>query len=350
MTGRDQNPARQSGFGLVEMMIAMVLGLLLVAAAIQVFLSTRASQQYNQALAEIQDSARFAMHTLTHDLRLAGYTGCPGGQSSAPTVAAGSPYGQVNVIATSARNAGVTEANLLTNSLADPAAELPGSADPGSDAIRLAYMRDYGVRVVDPAATVDANLKVSGNPAGWERDDELLVTNCSRADLFAATGVSQDTGGNPWVNIAHGSANNNTNNLSTIYQPGARVLEPYAAVYYVRQDDDGLYRREYFAETDPAAGINELVPGVTDLAVRYGVDTNGDRTPDLYRTTAQVTNNNQWASVVSVRVGFVVSSQTLIGNDAGDNLSLFGNTINTPDDGRLRQVFSTTIALRNRVP
>lgn len=344
----------QRGFGLVEMMIAMVLGLLLLAAAVQVFLSTRASQRYNQALAEIQDSARYAMYTLTHDLRLTGYTGCAALASSSPSVAGGTPWGPVNVIADAAINAGITQDNLLANPLAAPGNQLPSSADNGSDALRLAYMRDYGVRVIDPTphggTPSNANIKVSGNPAGWEQDDVLLVTNCRQADLFAATSVSQAPGGKPWINIAHANSNNTNNRLSTIYAPGARVLEPYAAVYYVHEDG-GLYRREYFARPAAAAVIDELVTGVSDMVVRYGVDNNGDGTPDAYRNQAQVTAANVWSNVATVRVGFVVGSQTRIGNDAGDDdLSVLGVTVDPPDDGRLRQVFTTTIALRNRVP
>ncbi|MES1944404.1 type IV pilus assembly protein PilW [Salinisphaera sp. PC39] len=350
MSPVSRNRRRQRGFGLVEMMIAMVLGLLLVAAAIQVFLSTRASYRYNQALAEVQDGARFAMHVLTHDLRLAGYTGCPAPQSDAPSVASRSPFGDVRVISNSAAATGVTAANLLADSLTAPDDELPASADGDSDAIRLAYMRDYGVRVTGPAASLNANLKVTGNPAGWEAGDTLLVTDCRQADLFDATSVSKSTGG-PWINIAHANSANSSNKLSKIYDEGARVLQPYAVVYYVDGDDGGLLRRRYFAETAKRPPTDEMVSDLTHLTVRYGVDADGDQMPDAYETEDTVDTGAAWDDVVSVRIGFVVGSETRVGDAGGQGgLTMFGDEITVPDDGRLRQVFTTTVALRNRVP
>lgn len=345
---RQRRRRRQGGFGLVELMIAMVLGLLLVSAAVQVFLGTSASHRYIQALAEVQDGARFAMHVLGHDLRLAGFSGCPRPLAGrAPSAAAGSPYGNARVIARTALDVGIDGDNLLDDALALPDDELPGSADPDSDAVRLAYMRDYGVRVAGPANGPTANLKVGDNPNGWDEGDELLVTDCRRADLFAATDVSR-TGGT--VTIAHASDRNTDNKLSKVYEEGTRVLDPYAAVYYVR-DGGGLYRREHFAETVATDSITELVPGVTVLVVRYGVDVDGDRVPDVYRTAAEVENDDQWAGVVTVRLGFVVASTIRIGNDAaGETLDVLGRQVEPPDDGRLRRVFTNTVTLRNRVP
>lgn len=342
-----RRPAR--GFGLVELMVALVLGLLLVAAAIQVFLSVRATQQYNQALAEVQDGARFAMHQLTHDLRLAGYSGCPAVASRAPSVVAGSPYGTVRVIAQSAVDQDIRGADLGTDALMAPEDRLPGTAAADSDAIRLAYMRDYGVRVTGPAAALSATLKVNGNPGNWEAEDLLLVTDCRQADLFAATSVSASASG-PWINIAHASNHNSDNKLSKIYDSGARVLEPYAAVYYVRDDGGGLFRKSYFARSDAQAVIQEMVPGISRLSIRYGVDTDGDRRPDAYRAAGAVAAA-QWPRIVAVRLGFIIASETRIGEGAGEGeLTLHGESVDVPEDGRMRQVFSRTVALRNRVP
>lgn len=343
MSGR-----RQKGFGLVELMIAMVLALMLVAGAIQVFLGTTASHRYMQALAEVQDGGRFAMHVLVHDLRLAGYSGCPGPLTKRGSSAEDDPpYGSARVIARKALAVGIDGDNLLDGALAMPDAELPGSADPGSDALRLAYMRDYGVRVAGPANSPSANLKIGANPADWKAGDELLVTDCRRADLFAATDVSHSGG---TVTLAHASDRNVDNRLSKVYEEGTRVLDPYAAVYYVR-DGGGLYRREHFAETGHTDSVIELVPGVTALVVRYGVDADGDRVPDAYRTAAQVEDDVQWTAVVTARVGFVVASSMTVGNDAaGKTLEVLDRRLRPPDDGRLRRVFTRTVALRNRLP
>lgn len=64
--------ARQGGVTLVEMMIALVLGALIVAGVVQVFLSGRASYNVQEGLGRLQESARFADFTLARVLRQAG--------------------------------------------------------------------------------------------------------------------------------------------------------------------------------------------------------------------------------------------------------------------------------------
>lgn len=329
-------------------MIAMVLGLLLVSAAVQVFLAVSTSHRYGRALAEMQDSARFVMHVLTRDLRLAGYFGCPVPPASdIPSAYRAVPYGSIGVISREAIEAGIDEENLFDEALVSPDEELPGSADPDSDALRLAYVRDYGVRVESSAASSDANLKLTGNPGDWEAGDELLVTDCRRADLFTATGVSHAGG---TVTVAHAGDRNTSPRFGKAYRMGARVLEPRAVVYYVREGG-GLYRREHFAETGATDSIIELASNVSDLRVRYGVDTDNDGVVDVYRAGEKIDNRGEWFDVVAVRVGFVAVSATRVGNEAERaSLEVLGRSVNLPDDGRMRRAFTTTVALRNRVP
>lgn len=344
MSGRRQD----SGFGLVEMMIAMVLGLLLVSAAVQVFLGVSASHRYSRALAEVQDSARFVMHALTRDLRLVGYFGCPVPPvSRLPSEIEVAPYGSIRVISRKAVETGIDGETLFDEALTLPGRALPDSADEGSDALRLAYVRDYGVRADSPAAMAAANLKLNANPADWDAGDELLVTDCRQADLFTATNVSRAGG---VVTVAHAENRNTDPGFGKAYREGARVLDPRALVYYIR-DGGGLYRREHFAETEATDSIIELAPNVSDLIVRYGVDGDADGMVDVYRTGEVVESDNEWSDVVAVRVGFVAASATQVGNEAGETtLKVLGQSVNPPDDGRLRRVFTATVALRNRVP
>ncbi len=79
-------PLRQSGVTLVELMVALVLGLFIVGGVIQVFLSGKASYKVQEGLGRIQESARFADFYLGRVLRNAGrprvfgsVNGSPGG-------------------------------------------------------------------------------------------------------------------------------------------------------------------------------------------------------------------------------------------------------------------------------
>lgn len=60
---------KQAGFTLVELMVSIVLGLLIVAAATQLFISGQASLNLQRALAEIQDNGNFGLNYLLQDIR-----------------------------------------------------------------------------------------------------------------------------------------------------------------------------------------------------------------------------------------------------------------------------------------
>lgn len=76
---------RGRGFSLVELMVAMVLGLLVTGGIITVFMATSTSSLVQTQLAKLQEEGRFAITALTTDLRMsnAQYCSNTGGQSSA---------------------------------------------------------------------------------------------------------------------------------------------------------------------------------------------------------------------------------------------------------------------------
>ncbi|WP_349928513.1 PilW family protein [Acinetobacter sp. A1-4-2] len=63
----------QLGFTLVELIIALALGLLITAAATQLFLGGIVSARIQQANAELQDSGVFGLDYMARDIRLANY-------------------------------------------------------------------------------------------------------------------------------------------------------------------------------------------------------------------------------------------------------------------------------------
>lgn len=62
---------RQAGFTLIELMISLVLGLVVVAAAIMLFLTGVRSQAMQQGISDLQDNANFGLNYITQDVRLA---------------------------------------------------------------------------------------------------------------------------------------------------------------------------------------------------------------------------------------------------------------------------------------
>ena len=80
-TFRRVRPA--SGFTLVELMIAMVLGLIVIAGVASVFVANQQVYRTNRALGDVQDGSRVAFETMARDIRNAGLTGCDNSQSVA---------------------------------------------------------------------------------------------------------------------------------------------------------------------------------------------------------------------------------------------------------------------------
>jgi len=64
---------RQHGLTLVELMIAMVLGLVLVAGAIQLLVSNKQSYRLQDSLSRLQENGRFAIQLLSDDIRMSGF-------------------------------------------------------------------------------------------------------------------------------------------------------------------------------------------------------------------------------------------------------------------------------------
>ena len=65
-----------AGFGLIELMIAMVLGLIVIGAAFAVFMSNQSTFRANEGLARIQEGVRVAFELMSRDIRAAGGSAC----------------------------------------------------------------------------------------------------------------------------------------------------------------------------------------------------------------------------------------------------------------------------------
>lgn len=101
-------------------------------------------------------------------------------------------------------------------------------------------------------------------------------------------------------------------------------------------------------------GVTDIVEGVENMQILYGVDSDAtlDGVANYYvpGTAANFPNAAAWARVVSVRVSLLL--RTLDDNVASQPLaySFNGTDFPPPGDRRIRRVFTSTIALRNRIP
>ncbi|WP_373090648.1 PilW family protein [Zhongshania sp.] len=341
--------AAQAGFGIVELMIAMTLGLFLSAAVIQVTLASQRSQRVLEAAGQLQESGRIAVSFLNRDLRMAGYMGCPNLERIPVNIiaknlpsdfnfsASGVLLGQDNVSASNDYDAVENTDVVIIQRAASPAVNLVGNVDQDN-----------------------ANIQISANPAGIDANDLVFVTDCITADLFRATNVSNGNGNdNSRVTIAHASNNNTPNRLSKIYGTDAEVMGFQSLAYFIRDTNrttaagnpiHSLWVRARSLGSGAAPAATELVEGVENMQISYGEDTNDDRNIDVYRSAADVSN---WAAVLSIRIELLMHSldDNIVGSSGEfvqNNLEFNGAAV--ASDQRLRQVYRTAVAIRNRLP
>lgn len=327
----------QHGLTLVEIMVAMTIGLVLLGGVITILVSSQQTYRVNEALARIQENARFTFQLLSRDIRMTGYMGCVG-EGTLPVNTLNNPseflwnFGQP-IQGFEASGGGWTPA--LPTQITSPLS--------GRDILVIRGVDGGDTRVLShPGGTPpgSADLKVTAG-SGFEDGDIVLVTDCLAAAVFQITNISTSGGQDNIVhNTGTGVPGNATKNLGQSFE-GGEIVRVNTRSYYVRTNPDGnpaLYWRR------GNAAAEELVEGVENLQIEYGVDTDGDRAADVYQTADLVVD---WENVVSVRISLLMQSTEDNIVSQPQTYTFNGATI-TPTDRRLRKTYSTVIALRNR--
>lgn len=77
MNRTNQSPSliqSQRGLTLIEIMVALVLSLFLIAGVIQLFLGSKQTYRFHDALSRLQENGRFALDTMARDIRMADFS------------------------------------------------------------------------------------------------------------------------------------------------------------------------------------------------------------------------------------------------------------------------------------
>jgi type IV pilus assembly protein PilW len=339
-------PNQQRGVSLVELMVSITIGLILIAGVMSIFFSSKVTYFTNEKTARLQENGRVALDLVTHDLRSAGYMGCAREVPFTSTLnASASVLWNYALPVQGFESDGVgTWAPVIAAGTLDPA------PIPESDVVVVrAFQRDgRALRVESDLATLTSDPVVL-NTTAVSVGSIMMITDCTASSVFQVTGYAA---GAPNGTIEHavGGANpgNATNDFDYLYLRGSRVAPLQTIVYYVANDPNGepaLYRQT--GNTQPA---DLLVEGVQALQIAYAVDTTNDRIADDYVAANAVTD---WDNVMSVTLAMLIRSVEQ-GTDVDSKTyelltaALGGQEFGPFDDRRMRMVFTTTIALRNR--
>lgn len=363
------NQQRSAGFSLVELMVALVLGLVIMAGVLRVFLGISQSVRTETSISRLQENARFALEKLSVDVRQAGFTGCvPAVNVLLDTTAAGySPalYDLSRALSgweytgtgpgttfssTSLVAAGVPLDKWDDASGADLDLSFKDQVVPGSDVLIVRHAGQLLDLVASGATPVNAANVNLTTASGVEPGTIVLISDCVGSDLFqnrsAATAhnLNRGTGGVP------GNVTPASKNFSHEYNGAVQIYRFSISAYYIGVGASGepaLFRRTY--PLGGAGVTDELLDGVETMQIRYGEDTDGNRIADVYRTANTV---GDWARVVSVKLGLLLRQRDE-GRGESDtaNYAVGGMTFNPLDVRNVRRrTMNWTITLRNRVP
>jgi type IV pilus assembly protein PilW len=361
---------QQTGLSLIELMIAMVVGLILLAGVLSVYISSRQGYSTNNAVAEVQENGRFALDFIRDTTRQAGYMGCStSGQVTnyLNPVPGNLPY-DFNVGVYGFEYSGTAPTDTFVISSENPAAVAAGNWSPTLDSSLPASGADYAIpgsdvlvardAVNDPAyitsipSNDSASYKQSGN-FSVSPSNIVLITNCLSGIVMQITNVSSGGGsGNVVANTGGTYSPGNAQKGIPASFVGAQIIMPITTVYYIGQGMDqspALFE----AVTDPQAptgfDYNEMVPGIENMQVLYGVDTTGSRVPSEYDTADVVNAENAWTNVVSVRVALLARSATGVVPlpAVAPTYKLLDTSVTVPRDTRLRRIFTSDIYVRN---
>jgi type IV pilus assembly protein PilW len=340
---------RERGLTLTELMVSVAISLAVLAALSNVYLGSRGAYRTNEALARVQETGRFALDWISRDLRSTGFAGClsRGAQIAVYSNPRPAGLGSLTALRGYERAAG----------FAYPAGIERVGGDDRSDAVRIVAVDSTARAYVDGDSDVAAaTIAIRDNRAGFEPDDVLVVSDCERSAVFTVSGVQ----GKP-IRLAHAADRNGgldtpTHRISPPFKArdGAFVARFDSVAYFVGRPKDrrdappALYRAS-FERTE------RVVENVEDLDFLYGVDSDDDGAVDSYLRADQV-DAAQWDGVLSVRIALVVASAEAAVPGGGQVVYLRdidGDAVidaqPAPGDRRLRQVFTTTVSLRNRL-
>ena len=323
----------QAGLTLIELMVAMAVSLLIVLAALAALIISRQGFTNVDTSAQLRDSARFAEDTLQRLGVQAGHKDLLFVASGAPASTKGLSTNESNIFGYNNRTRSATQGWSEANSTPRTA----GSLGYGSDILVLRFQS----------------------------------TRSSITSTKADGGMIDCSGATP---------------LALPMDYSDRV----ASVLHVATSSDGepALMCTRWPDSGGSADTQPLVQGVENFQVLYGVDgigpgnfslpaaTSADSVTDRYLRADQLTvsdaavNTANWQRVRSIRIGMVLrgpvnsavdkTAQTYyplgtakstsggaVGSMFADTANDPGSKFTAPADGRLRQVVTFTIHLRN---
>jgi type IV pilus assembly protein PilW len=318
MNIKNKNGKRQQGFSLIEMMVAMVIGIIIMGGILSMYDNTRGMQRSSEDQVNLVTDARFALETIGYDLRHAGV------------------YGSTN----------------LTD-LVDCRMGHAGCPGPMPLATGDCHNEWY-INIQQPIFGGEGVI-----PAGYscilnhQANTDVLVVRYADSNPVATTSLVPGTAyvrstypnGQLFVGTAQPVIPDDEGTLTANHQLYSRA---YYISNFTNTPGDGqpsLRRVELI--NGPQVQDQLILPGATNLQVQYGEDLDGGGSIDQFVNADAVTD---FSKVYAVRLWVLIKTEREEkGLDTARTYTIAGNTVNTPNDGYRRLLISSVIKMRNMV-
>lgn len=315
-----------SGFSLVELLIAMALSLLIISSATLVLINSQRSQALLQQQVRLQETARLAMDILRTDVRQAGFVGCP--------------FETLNLakVVTEGSDDHFSVTPFLSGE--DDVQDHDDDVVDGTDVLTLTLL-DTGAAFSVESQTSNAtetrlNL-ASGSRFDGSFDGRIMAlvdSNCTNMALFRASRISNTVIAVTTLPPDKRNNNNCTHRLRGNFDcsdPSAADDQPaYASgssLYPLRQRSYAIRNIDNagneLGQINATANDEMLLRGVDDLQLLYGLDTSNPRDGTVDRfVDAQLIRDSsmlKFSQVVALELTVAVSAEPAASGD--DRLS-----------------------------
>ena len=282
---------------------------------------------------------------ISRDVRMAGYQGCANQNNTSAT----------NLLSPPIPGSDLEKINAIRGYDAGSGSWLP-SLPTQLTSLPMNNTDVFYVRFSSPLATPLVNEMLSKNDTIRVDDrmtiadnDYLVINDCDSVDLFRASSGSSNT------LINHAAGQNTSAELSQAYTTTAHVAKFESYAYYIAQTGRNNLNGDPIPalfRMDIAGNAVELVEGVENMQITYGLDTDNDGSVDRLSTANVIStdpaDNNSWDKVKTVNISLLVNSIDSA-SDKQQTYTYNGDTVSTPGDTLLRKQWDIHVTLRNRL-
>ena len=298
-------PRNERGITLIEMMVAITVGLILLAGIVELFVSNKQAYRIQEGSNVLNENARYALNQIEYSLRLADHWG--GVEGSDITVDGGITAIPINC-AQSPVLSGTGLIGFDGTSATSPLSCIPNAdyqANTDMVVVRYASPPEFTVRNIPALGITPLAKQIMVRTAIGRRG---VIYQAEDAGALFGNGVGsiQDLRDQTATEAPDYIANQRFN-FEVYFIRKCSSQDRGTANQCDAQDDTIPTLTRLVLDADGATLVQQdIIAGVEQMQLSYGLDTNGDLTADQYQNAATITAANNWDKVVDVRLSLIL--------------------------------------------